>query len=167
MIESKDNSILLMEILEKEVNLVNSFIAVDNLIMDSIVNNNWDVLEPAIKKTKKLSHSIEKLDKRREVCVDILRKETDSDSDAHFYHLTVNMEEDTGNKVNNLYRDLKLAVLNLQNINWRINTYISTVTGIMKHTLKEIYPNRRGSMYSKTGAIKEAESNPMVLNRKL
>ena len=167
MIESKDNSILLMEILEKEVNLVNSFIAVDNLIMDSIVNSNWDILEPAINKTKKLSHSIEKLDKKREASIDVLRKETASDSDAHFYHLTVNMEEGTGNKINNLYRDLKLSVLNLQNINWRIDTYISTVTGIMKHALKEIYPNRRGSMYSKSGAIKEAESHPMVLNRKL
>ncbi len=167
MIESKDNSMLLMEILEKEINLVNSFIVVDNLIMDSIVNNNWDILEPEINKTKKLSHAIEKLDKKREASIDILRKETASDSDAHFYHLTVNMEENTRNKINNLYRNLKLSVLNLQNINWRIDTYISTVTGIMKHALKEIYPNRRGSMYSKSGAIKEVGSNPMVLNRKL
>ena len=87
--------------------------------------------------------------------------------DAHFYRLTVNLELKTKNHINDLYRKLKLSVLSLQNMNWRINTYVGTVTGIMKQTLKEIYPNRRGSLYSRSGLIREVESNPMVLNKKL
>ncbi len=167
MIESTENSGKLIEIFRKELSLLKRFVAEDKIILDSIINNNWDILESAINKTKKLSLSIEKLDKQREHCVNILRDATGEGADSHFYKLTVTMDEKTGKEVNDLYRELKLAVLNLQNINWRIDTYISTVTGIMKHTLKEIYPNRRGSLYSKSGAIIEAESNPMVLNKKL
>ena len=167
MMESLENTEQLIEILEKEIELVNSFTKVENSILDSVIANNWDVLEFSIDQTQDISLAIESLDKEREVCVELIRKELGEDSDTHFYHLTVNMESDKKNKINDLYRELKLSVLNLQNMNWRIDTYVGTVTGIMKQTLKEIYPNRRGSLYSRSGIIKEAESNPMVLNKKL
>lgn len=167
MMESLENTEHLIEILEKEIELVNSFTEVENSILDSVIANNWDILESSINQTHDISLAIESLDKKREVCVELLREELGEGSDTHFYHLTINMESGRKNKINDLYRALKLSVLNLQNMSWRIDTYVGTVTGIMKQTLKEIYPNRRGSLYSRSGIIREAESNPMVLNRKL
>ncbi|MDA3938633.1 MAG: hypothetical protein PF693_04905 [Spirochaetia bacterium] len=167
MMESLENTEQLIHILEKEIELINSFILVENTIMESVISNNWDVLETSINLTKDISFSIEALDKQRIDCVEILRKEVGEDIGAHFYRLTINLKIEQKNKINDLYRSFKLSVLNLQNMNWRIDNYVSTVTGIMKQTLNEIYPNRRGSLYSRSGIIKEAESNPMVLNRKL
>ncbi|MCK5674000.1 MAG: flagellar export chaperone FlgN [Spirochaetales bacterium] len=167
MMESLENTEQLIEILEKEIELVDSFTKVENSILDSVIANNWDSLETSINQTKDISLAIESLDKERAACVELLREELGEDRDTHFYHLTVNMESDKKIKINDLYRKLKLSVLNLQNMNWRIDTYVGTVTGIMKQTLKEIYPNRRGSLYSRSGIIKEADNNPMVLNKKL
>ena len=167
MIESLENTEQLINILEKEIELVRTFTETEGIIMDSVIANNWDVLESGLDQTKDISWEIEKLDKAREVCIELLREEAGEDINAHFYRLTVNLDTDIKNRLNDLYRDLKLSVLNLQNINWRIDTYVGTVTGIMKQTLKEIYPNRRGSLYSRSGMIKEADNNPMVLNKKL
>ena len=167
MMESLDNAEQLIDILEKEIVLVKAFTEVENTIMDSVIINNWDVLESNIEQTQDISRDIEKLDKAREACIELLREEAEEDINSHFYRLTVNLDTDIKNKLNDLYRDLKLSVLNLQNINWRIDSYVGTVTGIMKQTLKEIYPNRRGSLYSRSGILKEADNNPMVLNRKL
>jgi len=165
--ESLENIEQLIVILEKEIKLVKTFTKIEGVIMDSVITNNWDVLESNIDQTQGLSRDIEKLDKAREACIELLREEVGEDINTHFYRLTVNLDLDIKNKLNDLYRDLKLSVLNLQNINWRIDTYVGTVTGIMKQTLKEIYPNRRGSLYSRSGIIKEVDNNPMVLNREL
>jgi len=167
MMESLENIELLTDILEKEIILVTAFTEIESIIMDSIIINNWDILESSIIQTQDIALDIEKLDIKREACVEQLRDELGEDKNAHFYHLTVNLNSDMKDKLNNLYRSLKLSVLNLRNINLRIDTYVGTVTGIMKQTLKEIYPNRRGSLYSRSGIIREADNNPMVLNRKL
>ncbi len=167
MMESLENTEQLIKILEKEIELVNSFTKLENSILDSVIANNWNTLESFINQTKDISLAIESLDQERAICVELLREELGEDSETHFYHLTVNMESEKKNRINDLYRKLKLSVLNLQNMNWRIDTYVGTVTGIMKQTLKEIYPNRRGSLYSRSGVIREADNNPMVLNKKL
>ncbi|MCK5153393.1 MAG: flagellar export chaperone FlgN [Spirochaetales bacterium] len=167
MMKELDNTKQLIHILEKEIAHINEFTEVEKSIMDSVIENNWDTLEGAITQCNDISQIIERLDEQRETCVEILRVKSGEDSYAHFYRLTSNLETENKNRINDLYRDLKLAVLNLRNISWRIDAYTGTVTGIMKQTLKEIYPNRRGSLYSRSGMIKEADSNPMVLNRKL
>ena len=167
MIEATNNIEHLSKILKKEIELIDSFAVAESSIMDSIITNNWDILESAINQADGLSRLIEALDRERDYHVEKLRESTGEDDSAHFYRLTVGLETEQRDRINDLYRKLKLSVLNLRNMNWRIDTYVSTVTGIMKQTLKEIYPHRRGSLYSKTGTIREAESNPMVLNRKL
>ena len=167
MIEATNNIEHLSKILKKEIELIDSFAVAESSIMDSIITNNWDILESAINQADGLSRLIEALDRERDYHVEKLRESTCEDDSAHFYRLTVGLETEQRDRINDLYRKLKLSVLNLRNMNWRIDTYVSTVTGIMKQTLKEIYPHRRGSLYSKTGTIREAESNPMVLNRKL
>lgn len=167
MMKLLENSEQLIHILEKEIELVNNFTQIEKSIMDSVIANNWDTLEASITQSEDISYLIASLDKQRETCIRILRDQTGEDDNTHFYHLTGNLKEEEKNSLNDLYRVLKLSVLNLQNINWRIDAYVSTVSGIMKQTLNEIYPNRRGSLYSKAGIIKEADNNPMVLNRKL
>jgi len=167
MIESLENIELLMDILEKEIVLVKAFTEVESTIMNSIIASNWDILESSISLTQNIALDIEKLDIQRAVCINQLRDGMEEDKSAHFYHLTVKLDSESKDKLNDLYRSLKLAVLNLQNINVRIDAYVGTVTGIMKQTLNEIYPNRRGNLYSRTGIVKEADSNPMVLNKKL
>ena len=167
MIEATDNTENLIKILGKEIELVDSLTVAEGLIMDSVLNNNWDTLELAIKQAEGISGLIEALDRERDFHVERLRELSGEKSGAHFYRLNIGLEIEQRDRLNELYRKLKLSVLNLQNMNWRIDAYVGTVSGIMKQTLKEVYPNRRGSLYSKSGIIREAQSNPMVLNRKL
>ncbi len=167
MMELLENSKQLIDILEKEIDFVNKFTEIEKSILDSVIANNWDTLEKSITKSDNISQIIERLDNQRDICVETLRDQMGEDESTHFYRLTSNLEPEYKNKINDLYRVLKLSVLNLQNMNWRIDAYVGTVTGIMKQTLNEIYPNRRGSLYSRSGIIKEADHNPMVLNKKL
>ncbi len=157
----------LINILQTEIALVDESELIEHSIMDSVLNNRWDTLELSLEEAGILSIKIESLDNKRNKCIDLLKELFSLGKEDHFYRLTVNLESELRDKLNNLYRELKISVLNLRNMNWRINAYVGTVTGIMKQTLKEIYPNRRGSLYSRAGIIREAGNNPMVLNREL
>ncbi len=167
MINTTDTAEHLIDIITRETELIDNFSSVEASIMDSVINNNWDTLELELNQVEKLSGLIEVLDQKREFAVETVRTAIGEKSGTHFYRLTMGLESEQRDRLNELYRKLKLSVLNLQNMNWRIDAYVGTVTGIMKQTLKEIYPNRRGSLYSKTGSLREAQSNPMVLNKKL
>jgi hypothetical protein len=167
MINTTENAVHLIDIMTKEIELIDKVSLVEASIMDSVLNNNWGNLEQDLDRTKKLSELIENLDQQRESLVRNIKEELSEEQNVHFYRITTRLKEKNRDKLNELYRKLKLSVLNLQNINWRIDAYVGTVSGIMKQTLKEIYPNKRGSMYSKSGSIREADSNPMVLNKKL
>ena len=43
--ESLENIEQLIVILEKEIKLVKTFTKIEGVIMDSVITNNWDVLE--------------------------------------------------------------------------------------------------------------------------
>ena len=120
MIESTDNTEHLIKILEKEIELINSFAAAEGLIMDSVLQNNWDNLEMAINQAEGFSGLIAALDREREFYVERLRALSGEESGAHFYRLTTSLETVQRDQLNELFRKLKLSVLNLQNINWRI-----------------------------------------------
>lgn len=167
MINTTDTAEHLIDVITRETELIDSFSTVEASVMESVINNNWDSLEPELNQAEKLSGLIESLDKKRELAVEAIRTEIGVETGMHFYRLTAGLEREQRDQLNELFRKLKLSVLNLQNMNWRIDAYVGTVTGIMKQTLKEIYPNRRGSLYSKTGSLREAQNNPMVLNKKL
>ncbi len=157
----------LIDILTEEIELAESFEMTERGIMNAVLNSTWDTLEISLSRAEGLSLRIESIDRERAECIEILRKITGADKNEHFYRLTAGLEPAQQKQVNDLYRKLKIAVLNLRNTNWRINAYVATVTGIMKQTLQEIYPNRRGSLYSRAGRIREAGNNPMVLNKEL
>ena len=157
----------LITVLKDEIELINSFAKIEKTILNSVVNCSWDGLESAIRRSQDISLELESLEIERENSLMAIREIKGLDADFGFYRITVELESEVSVELNNLFRVLKISVMNVQNITLRIDAYVGTVTGIMKQTLKEIYPNRRGSMYSRTGVIREAESNPMVLNRKL
>ena len=167
MINTTEKAEHLINILKDEIELINGFAKIENTILDSVVNNSWDGLQASICRSEDISLELESLEMQRENSLNSIREITGLDADSSFYRIAVELEPGTRKQVNDLYRVLKLSVLNVQNITWRIDTYVGTVTGIMKQTLKEIYPNRRGSIYSNTGTIREGDSNPMVLNKKL
>ena len=167
MIKATEKAEHLISVIEDEIELMNGFAKIENAILDSVVNNSWDGLQASISRSDDISLELESLEIQREDLMDSLCKIAGLDPDSSFYRITVGLEPEVKNRVNDLFRVLKLSVLNVQNITSRIDTYVGTVAGIMKQTLKEIYPNTRGLLYSKSGSILEAQSNPMVLNKKL
>ena len=167
MIKATEKTEHLISVIKDEIELINGFAKIENTILDSVVNSSWDGLQASIRRSEDISLELESLEMQRENILDSIREITGLDEDSTFYRITVKLEPEIRDRVNDLFRVLKLSVLNVQNITLRIDTYLGTVTGIMKQSLKEIYPNRRGSLYLKSGIIKEADSNPMVLNREL
>ena len=167
MIKATEKAEHLIRVIKDEIDLINGFAKIENTILDSVINNSWDGLQAAISRSEDISLEMESLEIQREDLLGSIRETAGLDADSTFYRITVELELDIKDRINDLFRVLKLSVLNVQNITLRIDTYLDTVTGIMKQSLKEIYPNRRGSLYSKSGTIREAESNPMVLNKKL
>ena len=89
-----------------------------------------------------------------------------SDKDG-FYSLAIHMNGKTRENCLGGFRKMKLALLRMQGITAGIDQYVKTVGETSKTVLDEVFPHRKGRIYLKNGIEKQAQSDPMVLNRHL
>ena len=114
-----------------------------------------------------LIEQINSTEKKRNDAYVKLRNHFNYKEDASFYHLVVNFPEDERDLFAELFRSLKLAAFKIQGVTGGIDSYVSNVSDSMHQILNELFPARKGKLYSKAGSPKEAEMNPMVLNHQL
>ena len=114
-----------------------------------------------------LTGYIAALEKERCHVFSSLRREVGAKSSAGFYTVVVHLEDDVQEELSVLFRQLKSLVLQLQGVIWSIDAYTRTLSTTIYDILQQIFPHRRGTMYSKSGRKHSNDSQPLVVNRQL
>ncbi|MDC7127316.1 MAG: hypothetical protein PQJ46_17265, partial [Spirochaetales bacterium] len=96
-----------------------------------------------------------------------LKKLLNKKSDDGFYSVALHLEGDCRERCLSSYRKMKVALLRMQGITIGIDQYVKTVGDTTRSVLDEVFPHRRGDIYSKSGNKKPAQNDPMVLNKQL
>jgi len=153
--------------MEEEILLLNEFCREEEKIKDYIVKKNWEGLNRTIRNANPLIEQINTIEKKRNTAFVELRNHFGFNGEAGFYHVIVNFAEGERDIFADLYRNLKLSAIRIQSVTGGIDSYVSNVSGSMNSILDELFPARRGKIYSKQGNPTELEINPMVLNHNL
>lgn len=157
----------LTEIMHREVDLLEKYASAGNKIIHDITERNWENLQVHLILSRKLSYTIEEVESDRNRIYQFLKVKTGADDNENFYQVISAIDSGSKNILIEEFRALKLALLKAQGISWKIEAYVSSANDTMKELMNRIFPHRKGTLYSKQGIIKEANNNPMVLNRKL
>ena len=157
----------LADSMHREADLLKKFALNGNKIMEDLTDLNWKDLQIHLTVSQKLSRVIEELESERTVQYQRFHRETGALESANFYQVAVCAVEPVRSKLIRQFRELKLALLQAQGMNWKIETYVASAGGTMKELLNRLFPHRKGTMYSKQGVVRETDNNPLVLNREL
>jgi hypothetical protein len=157
----------LIKILNQEVEGFTSAVSRAEAIRSSIFKHDWKSLTHNIEKMDRLSGYLRALEKERVHVFEKLRREVGESAESGFYTVVVRLPEAEQNTLSKLFRQLKGLVLQLQGLTWSIDAYTRSLSSTIYDILQEIFPHRRGTMYSKTGRKRANDSDPLVINRQL
>ncbi len=157
----------LFEYMKSEFELLESF-REDELNLKEVINRkDWDGLDKCIRKMNALSQELSAVEEKRNRAFVDLQDLVGEREDAGFYQVIVHLPPEERETLAELYRAMKLAAVGIRSVTYCIDEHLKTINGTLQGILNELFPHRKGNLYSKQGERKEASGNPMVVNHRL
>lgn len=166
MAEKAPNARLLAH-MRSELALLEAFKELELQLKNGISQKNWDQVEECISKMKALSADLAAVEeKRNRAFIDLQDLMGESDN-AGFYQVIVYLPVEEREALAQLYRAMKFAAVGIRSITYCIDEHLKTINGTLQRILNELFPYRKGNLYSHQGERREASDNPMVVNHSL
>lgn len=153
----------LKSLMAEEDSLLTEFFCREEEVKKAIEACDWKSLEILLKELEPITQTIEEVENRRNEAFTELRAMVGEPEDAGFYQVAVRLHPKERDECALLYRKLKVTVMRLQALTCSIDGYVKAVSGTMQQVLNEVFPYRKGKIYSKAGCTQDV-SGPLVLN---
>lgn len=156
----------LIDTMKRELELLTLYAVHEEKIQGFIKNKNWKSLEKHIRDMDALSMSIQTVEEERVALFHASRIGMGLPEDAGFYQLAVRYPEAEREELAALYRNLKLSLLRIHGITECIDSYSRTAIDMVQQALKDLFPYRKGDIYSKRGKSLPLEGDALIISHK-
>lgn len=158
----------LKDCMSSQLEILNNFSENEKLLKTNVENHNWEGLNRVIREMHPLSEKIDDLDIKRSKAFKALCSYFKEPDNASFYQVAVHFSIPDRELCTELYQQLKIAVIRIQSITWSIDNYVRTVSGTIHQILDNVFPHRKGNIYSNTGSVREFSGiDPVLINQQL
>ncbi len=141
------------------------------VLKEKIRTKDWNGLEQTMKTISELADTLVEVDEARQGFFDELRAKVLPDAgangDSSFYGVVVRLPDEMRERLSELYRKMKFSVLGIQTVTWCIDEHVQTINDTMHQILGELYPHKKGNIYSSAGIKRQSESNPLLVDTRL
>jgi len=155
----------LIDVMKRELELLTLYAVHEEKIQAFMRNKNWKTLEKHIRDMDALSLSVQAVEEERVAAFHAARKGLGLPEDTGFYQLAVRYPDAEREELSLLYRSLKLALLRIHGVTECINSYSRTAIDMVQQALKDLFPYRKGHIYSRKGKALPVEGDPLVVSR--
>ncbi len=157
----------LMEIMKQEITLLEEFRAKEEILQETLKTSNWENLSELIEEMNRLADWIDSTEKKRNDLYAVFCGRNSTGEEIPFYQAISSLEEDLRSECAELYRSLKFATVKIRGLTWSLDSHIRSVSETMQAVLNELFPYRKGKLYSRRGTEKTADTEPLVVNQHL
>jgi Glu-tRNA(Gln) amidotransferase subunit E-like FAD-binding protein len=157
----------LKEHLAEQAEALLTFGVLQNKLQEAVLHGDWDTLDSVVPDLHQQAARIEELDIRRTSLVQEVKADAGVAADAPFSELLERLGEEDRAMVNSLYRKLQVAVWKVQNVSRGIDSYLRTRIRTTRDVLGELFPERKGTIYGKSGSPAPVGGSALVLDRHL
>jgi hypothetical protein len=157
----------LKELINSEVELLESFARDERKLQSAMVNRQWELLEGIVNEMSHASEQVLAVETERHECYTRLREELGCDPQDSFYDFAARLDLGERMEISELYRRLKVAVMRVQALTGGIGSYVTSATTAIRDVLDELYPQRKGRIYSRGGHHTAPDDRAMVVDHHL
>lgn len=153
--------------LRKQTELLSEFGTKELDLQKAILERNWLAMDAVMPDLERLSTTLEAVERRRHSIVTKLKLAEGLEEGAPFAELVMKTKLRDRAELTSLYRDLQIAVLRVKNHTSGIDSYVRSSVRTANTVLGELFPERKGTIYSRSGAHAPVRGSAMVLNHEL
>jgi hypothetical protein len=164
---STDREPTIRELLERLTERFTEFSGHEKRLQRCMLEKNWRELELILTGLERAASEITALEEARVRELERLRTEAGLPEDASFYEIIGRFPEPERSACSAAYRALKTEVYITKGVAENIGRYASSATGSLREMLDELYPHRRGKLYTKDGFTKSSRMDALVVNQRL
>lgn len=158
---------VLAHAMNEEAELLDRITGLERQLKSFVAERSWERLERTLREIEPISRRLAEVETVREASFRMLADAVGAGPEAGFYQVLVLVPEALRERIGEAYRRLRLTVVDLQSQNLTVRAYLETIIQTIHGALAEIYPFRKGKIYSHRGKAKPAEPHPMVVSRRL
>lgn len=158
---------ILGRIIEEESLLLEKFHSEEKKLKGYLGEKDWVKLQSILENIDRLSVGLALVEKERNRCFTAFCRQLTASEGLSFYSMVAHLPNDLKANLTEKYRNLKLQVLKVQGVTRNIESITSTLSDTIRNTIEELYPYRKGKIYSSRGRAREGQMNPLVLNEQL
>jgi hypothetical protein len=165
--ENKNNILKLKKSIEEEISLFNSFLKLEHNLNESVKSKNWDNVNKYLGNLSDISIRVEKTEKIRhetfkELCSEC--KISRNTSFREFIDCVYGAEKDELSRLQAVLTD---TIKKVRKTSIGMSSHFKYMYGTVNNLLEEIFPFRKGKIYSRQGKASEVNSSPVMINKKL
>lgn len=153
--------------LRKQNELLDSFGNLEHELQSAIIDRDWPTMDKVMPRLEHLSRDLEALERRRHDTVSKIKQAEGLNDAAPFSEVVLKAADDDRTELAELYRELQIAVLRVKNHTAGIDSYVRNSVRTANSVLGEVFPERKGTIYSRSGVQSPARSSAMVLNHEM
>lgn len=155
----------LITLIEREIILLQGMAATERRLQKAVIGRNWTAVDETIRGMELVSEEIAATEARRhDVFEECCRRIGAAGANA-FFGLLASVSPEQRAKLSGLYRELKVAVLAVRSITDGIDAYVSSTMQTLNGVIEELFPERRGKIYSGTGSVDKQGHTALVVDR--
>ncbi len=157
----------LVRAMNDERELLERIMGLETQLRSCVVERSWEGLERTVREISPVAQRLTEIEAARDASFKELQTLLAAGPEAGFYQIIVLLPEAERERMAEAYRRLRIAVLEIQGVNATIDAYLKAVIQTVHDALGELYPFRKGKIYSRRGKAKPVHSNPMIVSHRL
>lgn len=156
----------------KEIEVLEKIAPLQNRLRELVIGRKWVEFEVLLETIAAMSAGFQTLEAERaelfkQFAAEILglaEAEGSGNEQSRFYAVAARLPEPERGQITGLYRRLKMEVIAIKLANDNLTSYIKETKTAISGLLERAYPDRKGKIYSRNGAAREADMKSVLLN---
>ncbi len=144
-----------------------AFVEQEQELQSAIMERDWQAADTLIERMRAMSSELSMLDQMRHDAVEEAKAAHGVPESAAFSDLIAQADPEQRAEINTLYRGLQVAALRITSVTRGFDAYVRGSVRTTNEILGEVFPDQRGTLYSKRGERAPADQRAMVLDRHL
>lgn len=155
------------ELLAAQADAMLAFGAQEQELQAAIMNREWSKIDSLVPQMQRRSSELEATDAARHEAFAVAKAELGLPAGASFLGFLERVDEEDRRELTALYRSLQVSVLRVKSVTRGIDSYVRGTLRTTNEVLGEVFPDQKGTMYSRRGKRSPADGRAMVLDRHL
>jgi len=149
--------------LRAEARTLKDFAELQKDLQQAISKRQWTELTKEIEALRRLAEKIETLEEDRIQAYHTLKSSLAANEKESFTEIVARLPAKDRDELLALYRHLKAAVIRVKASAGLLNYYVQSMSEALRQILEELFPHRKGKMYSRNGQPKEPGDESLML----